>query len=152
MICSHNSGSSFKDLPHEGIITRNFLRYSSDLVRCGKQRYKSCIIIATEVDALGEAPKSADIEPSALETTSVPNSNTPPCLGSFLMTCTRCPAFSISQSSMRAVGINCYNASSLSFGFFITSVIRYFVSGKLSKPTDSIGLIFDNLIEDGRSK
>src|SRR5690606_8184298 len=109
-------------------------------------------MIATDAEAPGEAPNNAAIEPSALETTSVPNSNTPPRSGTFLITCTRRPAFSITQSSIFAVGMNCFKDSNLSFGFFITSVIKYLVKSRLSKPADNIGLMLDNLIEAGKSK
>src|SRR5690606_15220268 len=152
LVVRRSSGSSSSFLPHDGIISRNFLRYSSDLARSGKQRFSKLIIIATEVEAPGEAPNKAAIDPSELDTTSVPNSKIPPCFGSFLMTCTRCPAFSISHASNLAVGINWFDESSLSCGFFITSVIKYFVNGKLSKPADSIGRMFESLIDAGRSK
>ena len=47
-----------------------------------------------EVEAPGEAPKSAAILPSAFVTTSVPNSKTPPPSFPFLIIYTRCPAVS----------------------------------------------------------
>src|SRR5690606_15365208 len=149
---SQSSWSSFKLLPQEGISSRSFLRYSSDLALSGKQRFKRLIMIGTDVDAPGDAPSKAAIEPSALDTTSVPNSKMPPCSGSFLITGTRCPATSTFQSFNCAVGINCFRESSLSDGLFITSVMRYFVKSKLCKPAEIIGLIFDNLIEAGKSK
>src|SRR5690606_6936783 len=74
---SQSSWSSFKLLPQEGISSRSFLRYSSDLALSGKQRFKRLIMIGTDVDAPGDAPSKAAIEPSALDTTSVPNSNAP---------------------------------------------------------------------------
>src|SRR5690606_5214961 len=149
---SHKAGSLFKLLPHDGISSRSFLRYSSDFALSGKQRFSRLIIIGTDVDAPGDAPNKAAIEPSALDTTSVPNSKIPPCFGSFLITCTRCPATSTFQSSNFAVGINCFKESNLSDGLFMTSVIRYFVKSRLCKTAEIIGLIFDNLIEAGRSK
>ena len=46
-------------------------------------------MIGTAVDAPGEAPRRAAIEPSADEMSSVPNCSTPPFFGSFFITCTR---------------------------------------------------------------
>src|SRR5690606_15672333 len=149
---SHKAGSSFKFFPHDGISSRSFLRYSSDFALSGKQRFNRLIMIGTDVDAPGDAPNKAAIEPSALDTTSVPNSKIPPCFGSFFITCTRCPATSTFQSFSFAVGMNCFKASNLSEGLFMTSVIKYFVKSRLCKPAEIIGLIFDSLIEAGRSK
>src|SRR5579875_3806904 len=52
----------------------------------------------------GEAPSSAQMEPSAEWTSSVPNCRTPPCSGSLLTIWTRCPATSSLQSPSRACG------------------------------------------------
>src|SRR5690606_5475398 len=150
-VSRHNCVSSAMDWLNEGIISRSLLRYWAVLARSGKHRASRSTMIDTDVDAPGDAPRSADMVPSALLTTSVPNSSMPPCSSSFLMTCTRWPAISSSQSSLRAVGTYAFNAANRSSGLCRTWLIRYLVRGMLSIPAASIGRMLLSLIDAGRS-
>src|SRR5215471_8421775 len=59
-------------------------------------------MIHTAVEAPGEAPSMATMEPSDDETSSVPNSRMPPCFGSLLIICTRCPVSSATREPRRS--------------------------------------------------
>src|SRR5258706_7109193 len=78
-------------------------RHAADAQRSGKQRAKSTNMMATAVDAPGDAPKRAVIDRSALATISVPNLSSPPPLPSALMILTLKPATLRSQSADAAV-------------------------------------------------
>ena len=92
-------------------------------------------MIHTAVEAPGEAPSMATMERSAALTSSVPNCSMPPCVGSFLMICTRCPATSTFQSSSFALGKNSRSVANRSFEDSRTWPIRYFESEVI--PADS---------------
>src|SRR3954469_2655356 len=66
-----------------------------------KLRSMTLRIVHTAVEAPGEAPSIAAMEPSDENTSSVPNCKMPPCVGSFLMIWTRCPA----RSGRQLVGL-----------------------------------------------
>src|SRR5690606_34320983 len=89
-VSRHNCASSAIEWLNEGSISCNLLRYWAVFARSGKHRASRLIMMDTDVEAPGEAPNKAAIDPSALLTTSVPNSRIPPCSSSFLITCTRC--------------------------------------------------------------
>ncbi|MNT47424.1 hypothetical protein D3C72_1841390 [compost metagenome] len=84
---------SFRRACHSGLRTSSLKVFSSTVS-----------MIGAAVEAPGEAPSRAAMLPSAELTTSVPNCRTPPFSASFLITCTRWPAVSSSQSASFASG------------------------------------------------
>src|SRR5699024_10998565 len=96
-------------------------------------------ITSTATDAPGDAPRSAATLPSDDVITSVPNCSVPLPLSSVsLMTCTRCPAVTKSQSSSLAFGINSRNSFIRCSFEDMTCWIKYFVKGICLAPAANI--------------
>ena len=95
-------------------------------------------MMATEVDAPGDAPSRAARLPSWAWMTSVPNCRLPCSVAVSLMICTRCPAWASSQSSSRASGINSRNSWMRCALLSNTCPIRYWVRARFLTPAASM--------------
>src|SRR5699024_18872 len=113
----------------------------------------NCNMTWTAVEAPGEAPSKADIEPSSLVTSSVPNLSVPfPPSSVSLITCTRWPAITMSQSSNFAVGINSFNSSNRFSSDKSTCSTKYFVNPISFNPAESIVKTLLGLTDSIKSK
>jgi len=72
------------EVPYDGTSALSFGAHADFLE--GKHVARTLSIAATAVEAPGDAPRSPAIDPSACETTSVPNFRTPPLSASLAMT------------------------------------------------------------------
>mmetsp|Transcript_17539 Transcript_17539/g.52776 ORF Transcript_17539/g.52776 Transcript_17539/m.52776 type:complete len:275 (+) Transcript_17539:571-1395(+) len=80
------------------------------------------------------------MEPSAAETTSVPNCRMPTFLGSFFMICTRWPAVTMHQSSGLALGTNRWSSENFLLSLASSCFTRYTVRSRFWRPAAAAGM------------
>src|SRR5699024_144465 len=136
LISSSSSLSWIKDFPQDGIISFSL---SSHLSIYWEKLFSSTSRATdTETEAPGDSPSIAMTESSSEWTISVPNWMNPrPCSSVSLMTCTRLPASSRSQSSSFASGTNLRSSFIRSDLSIITCWMEYWISERFLIPAEA---------------